>query len=371
MDAFQLDFDRSLDVSIFTNLQFGGRAEHSEVHLDRLAQRRPGRQHPEHHAGHGRPARLPRRTSSAARRPARVELDERRHRPGAESDHAGQHQLLRTALNPNGLPDQFLLGAPGVFTDPYGVVNNYTDGNYWNNNFSTQNDVFSTYVAAKFKTELFSVPVRGTVGARYEYTEQKIVALNCKNCTTTLSNQASAINHSLQHPHQQKQLRLLAAVSDHGGRPARRPCVPRRRATAPMSVRNRATTCPPPSCRSPSTVNPPTDPVYTVTLGATDIKPYTSNSYDMSLEWYNRPGGLVSIAAYRKEIKGYIGPITDQSILCPSSGKIDGIDVDLGTLSIDNSAGTPRCISSNKFVGAGGVRRTPRSTSAARPTRTR
>jgi hypothetical protein len=59
----------------------------------------------------------------------------------------------RTAANPNGLPDQFALGAPGVFLTPYGVVNNYSDGNYWNNNFSNQNDVYSAYVAAKFKTE--------------------------------------------------------------------------------------------------------------------------------------------------------------------------------------------------------------------------
>ena len=61
------------------------------------------------------------------------------------------------------------------------------------------------------------------------------------------------------------------------------------------------------------------------------------------------------MALYRKDIKGYIGPITDQSVLCPSSGKIDGLDVDLGTLTIDNSGGTPKCMSSNKFIGAGGV----------------
>ena len=105
----------------------------------------------------------------------------------------------------------------------------------------------------------------------------------------------------------------------------------------------------------PTDVNPPTDPVYTVTLGATNLKPYTADSYDLSLEWYNRPGGMISLAAYRKKIDGYIGPITDQSALCPANGKLPGIDVDLGTLTIDNSGGTPKCVSSKQFIGAGGV----------------
>jgi len=42
-------------------------------------------------------------------------------------------------------------------------------------------------------------------------------------------------------------------------------------------------------------------------------------------------------------------------VLCPASGKIDGIDVDLGTLTIDTSAGSPKCVSSNRFVGSGGI----------------
>jgi hypothetical protein len=48
-------------------------------------------------------------------------------------------------------------------------------------------------------------------------------------------------------------------------------------------------------------------------------------------------------------VKGYIGPITDPNVLCPTNGRINGIDYGLGTLSIVG----PNCISSNRFNGAG------------------
>lgn len=261
---------------------------------------------------------------------------------------------LRTATNPNGLPDQFLLGAPGVFLTPYGVVNNYTDGNYWNNNFSNQNDVLSLYGSAKFKTDLLSIPVRGSVGARYESTKNKIVALNCVNCASTLAAIAGPINHALSTATTKNDyhywLPSAIVVADLRDDLVLRAAAyrtyvrPQPRDNAPTSF-----------VQVPTDVNPPTDPVYTVTLGATNLKPYTADSYDLSLEWYNRPGGMISLAAYRKKIDGYIGPITDQSALCPANGKLPGIDVDLGTLTIDNSGGTPKCVSSKQFIGAGGV----------------
>ena len=345
LDAFQLDFDRTLDSGFITNLQFGGRAEHNKF------------------------------TSSGSRNTAlgaqtqNITADMAYQLPYASDFFGGKadgpttnwmnvdvnrvlkaitpvNTGLRTTANPNGLPDQFLLGAPGVFLTPYGVVNNYTDGNYWNNNFSNQNDVFSAYAAAKFKTDLFSVPVRGTIGMRYEYTDQKIVALNCKNCATGPAALPGAINHSLSTQTTKnhfdywlpsailvadlrEDLIFRAAAYRTYVRPQPRDNVPTSFVQAP--------------------VDPNIDPIFTVTLGATDIKPYTSDSYDMSLEWYNRPGGLISVAAYRKEIKGYIGPITDQSVLCPAGG-FPGLNIDVGTLTIDRNAGTPRCLSSLPFV---------------------
>ncbi len=255
-----------------------------------------------------------------------------------------------TPINTNALPAQFTLGAPGVFLTPYGFVNNYWDGNYWNNNFSNANDVYSAYATAKFKTDVFSVPVRGAVGVRYEYTENEIKALNCNNCGANLSGAPGAINHSLStkttknnYDYWLPSLILAADLRDD--------LVLRFAAYStyvrPQPRDNGPTTY----IQVPTDLNPPIDPVYTVTIGATDLKPYTSDSQDLSLEWYNRPGGLISVAAYRKRIDGYIGPITDPAILCPANGQIPGIDVALGTLSV-NSAGL--CISSNQFTGASG-----------------
>jgi len=353
LNSFQVDFDRTLDASIFTNLQFGGRAEHNKF------------------------------TSSGSRNTAlgaltsNITPDMAAQLKYANDFFGGQasgatsnwmnvdiKRVLaaitpvntnpRTAANPNGLPDQFALGAPGVFLTPYGVVNNYTDGNYWNNNFSNQNDVFSAYLAAKFKTELFSIPVRGTIGTRYEYTKNEIVALNCKNCASALSAIAGPVNHTLttqtttrNYDYWLPSVILAADLRDD--------LVLRLAAYSTYVRPQPRDNVPTTFVQVPTDVNPPVDPVYTVTLGATDIKPYTSDSFDASLEWYNRPGGLVSVALYRKKIDGYIGPITDQSVLCPTSGTIPGLDVALGTLTIDTSAGSPKCMSSNQFVGAGGV----------------
>lgn len=260
----------------------------------------------------------------------------------------------RSATNPNGLPDQFALGAPGVFLTPYGFINNYWDGNYWNNNFSTRNDVYSLYLTAKFKADVLSIPVRGAAGVRYEYTKNDITALDCKNCSAATSVVAGPINHSLttrktgqNYDYWLPSLIVAADLRDD---------LVLRFAAYSTYVRPQPRDNVPTSfVQTPIDLTPPVDPIYTVTIGATDIKPYTSDSFDASLEWYNRPGGLVSLAAYRKKIDGYIGPITDQSVLCPSSGVIPGLDVALGTLTIDNSAGTPRCMSSNQFIGAGGV----------------
>jgi TonB-dependent receptor len=105
------------------------------------------------------------------------------------------------------------------------------------------------------------------------------------------------------------------------------------------------------SVQIPQELVPPIDPVYTIAIGATGLQPYTANSYDMSLEWYNRAGGLFAVAAYQKDVDDYIGPITDQGVLCPANGIINGVDYGLGALSI---VGT-NCFSSTSFTGAAGV----------------
>jgi TonB-dependent receptor len=261
---------------------------------------------------------------------------------------------VRSATNPYGVPDQFASGAPGVFLTPYGLVNNYWDGNYWNNNFTNANDIYSLYGLAKFKTDVVSIPVRGAVGLRYEKTDNDITALNCINCSSAQAVVAGGVNHSLTTKKTSRSydywLPSLVLAAD-----LREDLILRFAAYSTYVRPQPRDIVPTTYVQEPTDLNPPVDPVYTVTLGATALKPYTSDSFDASLEWYNRPGGMISLAVYRKNIDGYIGPITDPALLCPASGKVPGVDVDLGTLTIDNSAGTPRCISSKTFVGAGGT----------------
>jgi hypothetical protein len=105
----------------------------------------------------------------------------------------------------------------------------------------------------------------------------------------------------------------------------------------------------------PTDLNPPVDP-STRSRSA----PRTSSPTPPTRSTPRWNGTTVRAAwsrwrVYRKKIDGYIGPITDQSILCPASGTDPGPGHALGTLTIDTSAGTPKCMSSNQFVGAGGV----------------
>ncbi|MFA6118081.1 MAG: TonB-dependent receptor [Sphingomonas sp.] len=257
----------------------------------------------------------------------------------------------RTTANPNGLPGQFVIApGSGVFLTPYGLVNNYWDPNYWNNNFTNQNDIFSVYGMAKFDGDIAGIRVRGNAGLRYEYTKNKIVALDCRNCSSALSVAAGPVNHVVaertyrnDYGHLLPSFMIAADLSSKlllRGAYYKTYVRPQPRDTVPIT-----------SVLLPEALIPAVDPVYNVTIGATNIQPYTADSFDMTLEWYNRPGGLFAVAVYQKNVKGYIGPITDQNVLCPADGKINGLDYGLGTLSIVG----PSCISSNKFNGAAGT----------------
>ena len=258
---------------------------------------------------------------------------------------------LRSPTNPNGLPAQFMGGPEtGVFLTPYGLVNNYWDANYYNNNFSNQNDVISGYVMAKADFELGGMRVRGNAGVRYEHTDNEIVALDCENCAAALSTRPAPVNHSMvtrtyeqTYDHWLPSAMISADLTeDLVLRMAyyKTYVRPQPRDTGPIS-----------SIQEPQALVPPVDPVYTIAIGATGLQPYTANSYDLSLEWYNRPGGLFAAAIYQKDVDDYIGPITDPGVLCPANGIINGVDYGLGTLSI---VGT-NCFSSNTFIGAGGT----------------
>jgi len=242
---------------------------------------------------------------------------------------------LRTPANPNGVTNQFVLDpATGVFLTTYGLVNNYWDPNYWNNNFTNSNDTASAYVMAKFNHELFGFGVQGNVGLRYERLDTSIVALDCQGCSSVRATAPGAVNHTVTERSYESdhdywlpsgmvkidltdQLVLRAAYYQTYVRPQPRDNVPVTSVLTP----------------DPAVVNSP----YTITLGSTSLSPYTSDAYDLALEWYNRPGGVFAISLYQKDIEGYIGPITDPALLCPADGLLNGVDYGLGPLTVSGT----------------------------------
>ncbi|HMI18836.1 MAG TPA: TonB-dependent receptor [Sphingomonas sp.] len=257
----------------------------------------------------------------------------------------------RTTANPNGLPGQFVFDAKnGVFLTPYGLVNNYWDPNYWNNNFTNKNDVLSVYGMAKFNGEILGIHVRGNAGVRYEHTNNTINALDCQNCASGLSTIVGPVNHTMAertykntYNYWLPSAMITADLTDKlllRGAYYKTYVRPQPRDTIPITF-----------VQVPEAQTPPVDPVYTVQIGATNLKPYSADSFDVSLEWYNRPGGSFAVAIYQKNVKDYIGPITDQNVLCPANGQINGVDYGLGNLTISG----PNCISSNTFPGAAGT----------------
>lgn len=73
-----------------------------------------------------------------------------------------------------------------------------------------------------------------------------------------------------------------------------------------------------------------------VALPSLNVEAYTSQNFDVSLEWYNRRGSLLSIAAFRKGVEGFIS----QRQICP----LDGGGLGFGPLTlVDVGGGVSDC----------------------------
>jgi TonB-dependent receptor len=277
------------------------------------------------------------------------------HSPNWVRSNIAQVLAAITPINPAALPAQFALNpATGVFLTPYNLINNYWDPNFFQNNFTNANDITSVYAMAKFNSSILSIPVRGNFGVRYEHTRNTLTSLDCVNCGSALATTPAPVIHSLttrtykQDYHYvlpsflaaadltDKLVLRFAAYSTYV-RPQPRDNVP-----------TTAVTVPEPAGTTPAVFF--TSPTYVVVAGAPTLKPYRSDSFDVSLEWYNRHGGLISVDAFQKNVKGYIGPITDTNVLCPASGLVNGVNVGLGTLTRVGAT----CVSSNTFPDSSG-----------------
>ncbi len=220
---------------------------------------------------------------------------------------------------------------PGGALSPSGFNIRYNDNNYALYNFTNQTDIAAGYVQAKYAIDIGSVRIRGNGGLRYEYARNSIDALDRVSLTTTIGSPADFTTNNYTNRYG-KLLPSFIVVAD---------------LTEKLLLRGaayRTYVRPQPRQFTPSTiVGNPVNGVYSLTLGNPELQPYDSTSFDASLEWYNRPNGIISVAAFQKRITGLIAQITDPTRLCPQ----DGAALGLGTLRVNGD----RCESSQIYTG--------------------
>lgn len=218
---------------------------------------------------------------------------------------------------------------PGQTLTPYGLVNNDADPGFSSYNFSVKNKIASAYVSSIWGSSVWGIPLKGNLGARYETTRETVDSVDTSNVTVTIPGGTKVVTTKTPRTFEQSYhnfLPSLVAKADLSEKIALR------------GAAYRTFVRPQPRDITPSTVvtepaAASATPTYNVVLGSADLKPYTANSFDLALEWYNRPNGLVALTAFQKDVKGLVGPVRDVNRLCPA----DATALGLGHLSIVGS----------------------------------
>lgn len=218
---------------------------------------------------------------------------------------------------------------PGQTLTPYGLVNNDADGGFSANNFSVRNRIASAYVSSIWGSSLWGVPVKGNLGGRYESTDERVESIDTSNQTVNIPGGTKVVTTKTPRVFEQSYhnfLPSLVAKADLSDKLALR------------GAAYRTFVRPQPRDITPATVvtepaQGTTTPTYSVVLGSVALKPYTANSFDLALEWYNRPSGLVALTVFQKDVQGLVGPVRDVNRLCPA----DATALGLGHLSVVGS----------------------------------
>lgn len=217
--------------------------------------------------------------------------------------------------------------APGDVLTATGWINDPANSAYAANNFGVFDGIASAYVTARLAATVLGVPVHGNTGLRYETTAQRIDALNP---TTDIFGKMSYVPRTfVQSYHNWLPSLLLSADLT--------PDLVLRTAAYSTFVR------PQPRNLSPATSIVTTTDGFDVTYGGYKLKPFTADSVDLSLEWYNHRGGLVSFDLFRKVIHNLVAPDTSLAQLCPA----DATALGLGHLRINGTA----CVSDIRVNG--------------------
>ncbi len=206
--------------------------------------------------------------------------------------------------------------APGDAPTANGWVNDPANESYSANNFSVSDHTLAAYAQGLFEWRVLGGPVRGNLGLRYERTDQAVVTLNRITAPSgdTRYDLARFRNRDAEWL---PSLLLTADLSDS---------LVLRWASYETFVR------PQPRTLSPASSVTVTDQGFNIAYGGYELKPFLALSHDLSLEWYNRPGGMVSLDVYRKDISNLVTTENRIERLCPTDATAFG----LGHLTVNN-----------------------------------
>lgn len=328
--AIQQDIERKFDAGFLTSVQVGFRAERNQFNS------------------------VGSRTNAAGIQGQNISNDFLMTNPDVDDFFGGQGGNYST--------NWLVLNLPYVFDQlrpvtPYngnalartGWNITFSDNNYALYNFTSQTDLLEGYGEARFKLSLFSIPLRGIAGLRYESANVDVDALNRIKQSPGLGSPSDYAEQSFHnsYDHLLPSAIIVADITDKflmrftGYKTYVRP---HPRQFTPITL-----------------VGAPTlsgsDTVVSVQLGNPDLQPYSGTSFDVSLEWYNRKNGLISLAAFTKRFTGVIQQVKGAAALCPADATLYG----LGHLSVQGDQcvsdvqsplvpGTPLVVNFNGYV---------------------
>ncbi len=174
------------------------------------------------------------------------------------------------------------------------------------NDYSVEEDTNAGYLQLDFKGTLFGKPVRGNAGLRgYETELTSTGFMNVKGVTTPVTVQKSysgtlpAFNAVLEIS-DSFQIRVAAAQN------LNRPTLTAYALNGTVS-------------------NDTTTNTITVNAGNPNLKPYTSDEFDLSGEWYFGSVGMITAGVFSKKIDGFIVSKKVTNVSYESTGLPDGL----------------------------------------------
>lgn len=180
---------------------------------------------------------------------------------------------------------------------------NQLNNNARANNRNAEEEDTALYLQADFRTELFSMPLRGNIGARNVVTSQTVdgflsrgAVLEKVTLKRSYEDFLPAINLSLE-PIDNVIVRFAAS---------------------------KAMSRPTLASLSPGGAINTTNGVQTLSVGNPNLDPVRANTYDLSLEWYPTRDTLFTVSLFKKELKSWI-----QSLVRTVPFSETGFDVSL------------------------------------------